>query len=195
MCLPAFLKRQEWLARHLVVPSCWRNRFSLLYRARIFKLLRIPGIDSTESIPYNLSPSSLVNGHGASNTLEVFSKCHLYPSSSRALALAIYWMGSGIYFFISIPIYSVPGIDPLFNPSKNLVSELSWAKMEVSHTLLTWDGGGGYFWYIFGSLIFWFLTKSRANLAVDLNYFGMLQVRYASSYAKHVLYIVTEFQL
>ncbi len=46
-------------------------------RSRIFKLLRTPGIDSTDSIP---SVTSLC-GHGASNTPAVSPKCHLYPSS------------------------------------------------------------------------------------------------------------------
>jgi hypothetical protein len=63
---------------YMVTSTSWKTS-----RGRIVKLLRTPGIDSTQSIP--LYPFASHCSHVPCNPLGVSSKCHLYPSSSRAL--------------------------------------------------------------------------------------------------------------
>ncbi len=106
------------------------------------------------------------------------------------------WVRINIFFIDSIlvPLYSIPGIDtPPSNLSKNLASELSWAKMEVSHTLLTWDrGGGGVFSVRFGSLIFCFLAKSRGNLEFELLWYASSMICVKLCQALYMYLIMTE---
>ncbi len=57
---PANIGRYIYLSPYPLPFSFSHGTTNMLYRARIFKLLRTPDIDSMESIPYNLSPLSVV---------------------------------------------------------------------------------------------------------------------------------------
>ncbi len=97
-------------------------------RARIFKLLRTSGIDSMDSISYNLSPLSVIMEQ------ETPQQCPLNVINIRVFRghCSIYSMGAGKFVCKDsiLGSYSIPGIDfyPL-NPSKNLASESRRANM------------------------------------------------------------------
>jgi hypothetical protein len=89
--------------------------------ARIFKLLRAPGIDSTESIPYNLS--SLLSVVMEQETPQQCPQNVIYIRVGMA-QFTVWPLVNICYIDSILGSFSVPGIEsPPLNPSKKLVSD------------------------------------------------------------------------